>query len=321
MTPKSIRFLALSVLSVAAAAATAQTFPSRPVTILMPFSAGTTTDVNARDFAHVLSEVIKQPVTVENRVGAEGTIAGQALLSAAPNGHTMMYTSSSIPVLDPLMKKNMPFSPVTDFAPICSVALTSNVMDVTASSPYKTPLDVVAAARANPGKLTFAYTSATTRLAAELFAQSNGVKLTGIPYKSSVTALTEVSSGQVDLMFIDHVSSMPFLQSGKLRALTVAGAQRIKALPDVPSAAEAGVPGYNVKVWFGVFASAKTPAPLLAQMREAAEQTLKRPDMQAALEKRGLQPMTLCGDAMAKFQAAEIEVYRAVLTKAGIEPQ
>jgi tripartite-type tricarboxylate transporter receptor subunit TctC len=230
-----------------ASATVAHAFPDRPVTILMPFSAGSTTDVNARDFAQVLSDVIKQPVVVDNKVGAEGIIAGQALLRAAPDGHTMMYTSSSLPVLDPLMKKSMPYSPVTDFAPICSVALTSNVMDVTGSSPYKTPADVIAAAKANPGKLTYAYTSATTRLSAELFAQSNGIKLTGIPYKSSVTGLTEVGSGMVDLMFIDHVSSQPFLESGRIRALTVAGSHRIKALPNVPSAVEAGVPGYNVK--------------------------------------------------------------------------
>jgi tripartite-type tricarboxylate transporter receptor subunit TctC len=319
MSRPSIRSLASALCL--AFSAVAQAFPDKAVTIIMPFSAGTTTDVNARDFAQVLSDVIKQPVIVDNKVGAEGLIAGQALINAGPDGHTMMYTSSSLPVLDPLMKKSLPYSPVKDFAPICSVALTSNVMDVTASGPYKNPTDVVAAARANPGKLTFGYTSATTRLAAELFAQSNGIKLTGVPYKSSVTALTEVGSGLVDMIFIDHVSSLPFLQAAKVRALTVAGSKRIKALPDVPSASEAGVPGYNVKVWFGIFGPGKTPAATLAQVREAVEQALKRPDMIAALEKRGLEPMPICGDALAKFQADEIEIYRQVVTKAGIEPQ
>ena len=314
-----IRSLASSLLLAVASAS--QAFPDKAITIIMPFSAGTTTDVNSRDFAQVLSEVTKQTVIVDNKVGAEGVIAGQALINAAPDGHTMMYTSSSLPVLDPLMKKNLPYSPVKDFAPICSVALTSNVMDVTASSPYKTAADVVAAARANPGKLSFAYTSATTRLAAELFAQSNGIKLNGVPYKSSVTALTEVGSGLVDLMFIDHVSSLPFLQAGKIRALAVAGARRIKALPDVPSATEAGIPGYNVKVWFGVFGPAKTPPATLAKVRDAVEQALKRPEMLAAFDKRGLEPMPICGDALAKFQSDEIEVYREVLKKAGIEPQ
>lgn len=307
---------------VALAVATAShAFADKTVTIIMPFAAGSTTDVNARDFAQVFSEVIKQAVVVDNKVGAEGVLAGQALVAAAPDGHTIMYTSSSLPVLDPLMKKSLPYNPVKDFAPICAVALTSNVMDVTSSGPYRTPTDVVAAAKANPGKLTYAYTSATTRLAAELFAQSNGIKMTGIPYKSSVTALTELGSGLVDTMFIDHVSSTPFLQSGKVRALTVAGAKRIKALPDVPSATEAGVPGYNVKVWFGIFGNAKTPAATLAKVRDAVEQTLKRPDMAAALDKRGLEPMPICGDALAKFQSDEIEIYRQVVTKAGIEPQ
>lgn len=312
--------LHVAVLLAAAAGAT-QAFPNKPVTIIMPFSAGTTTDVNARDFAQVLSDVIKQPVIVDNKVGAEGVIAGQALVNAAPDGHTMMFTSSSLPVLDPLMKKSMPYSPVKDFAPICAVALTSNVMNVTGSSRFKTPTEVVAAAKAETGKLTFAYTSATTRLAAELFAQSNGVKFTGVPYKSSVTALTEVASGQVDMMFIDHVSSLPLLQSGKNRVLTVAGAQRIKALPDVPSASEAGVPGYNVKVWFGLYGPAKTPPATLAQVRDAVERALKRPEMNASFERRGLVAMPICGDALAKFQADEIELYRGVLKKAGIEAQ
>jgi tripartite-type tricarboxylate transporter receptor subunit TctC len=319
VTKLPIRSLCTAVLLATAAAA--QAFPDRSVTILMPFAAGSTTDVNARDFAQVLSEVIKQPVVVDNKVGAEGIIAGQALVNASPDGHTMLYTSSSLPVLDGLMKKNLPYNAVKDFAPICSVALTSNVMDVTAGSAYKTPADVIAAAKVRPGKLTYAYSSATTRLAAELFAQSTGIKLTGIPYKSSVNALTEVSSGQVDMMFIDHVSSQPFLDGGKVRALTVAGTHRIKALPDVPSAVEAGVPGYNVKVWFGIFGPGKTTPTALAQVREAIQATLKKPEMIAALEKRGLEPMAICGDALAKFQADEIEVYRGVVKKAGIEPQ
>jgi tripartite-type tricarboxylate transporter receptor subunit TctC len=310
-------------LAVIAPPTLAQIYPDRSKTIKMvvPFAPGTSTDVNSRDFAQVLSDVLKQPVVVENKLGAEGVIAAQALLNAAADGYTILYTSSSLPIVDPLTKKNLPYSPTKDFAPICSVALTSNMLNVTGASPYKSAVEVIAAAKANPGKLTYAYSTATTQLAAELFAQSSGIKLTGIPYKSGVTALTEVAGGQVDMMFIDHVTSLPFLQSGKIRALAVSGPKRIKAMPQVPSSVEAGVPGYDVKVWFGLFGSARTPPAVLAQMRQAIEQALNRPEMTTTLEKRGLEPMPICGEAMAKFQADEIETYRVVLKKAGIEPQ
>ncbi len=299
----------------------AQSVPEGAIKLIVPFAPGTSTDVNARDFAQLFSGPIRQPVIVDNKLGAEGVVAGQALAQAQPDGRTLMYTSSSLPVIDPLTRKNLPYSPANDFAPICSVARTINMLDVTATSPYKTAAELIAAARANPGKLTYAYTTATTQLAAELFAQSSGIKLMGVPYKSGVTALTDVSSGQVDMMFIDHVTSLPFLQAGKIRALAVSGPRRIKALPEVPSAVEAGVPGYDVKVWFGVFAPAKTPAAVLGEIRHAMQQTLNKPEMIAALEKRGLEPLQVCGDAMAKFVEAEVAMYRAVLKKAGIEPQ
>ncbi|MFT3721118.1 Bug family tripartite tricarboxylate transporter substrate binding protein [Pseudorhodoferax sp.] len=310
-----------SAVLLATAACAGQAFPDRSVTVIVPFSAGTTTDVNARDFAQALSAQIKQPVTVENRVGAEGTVGGQALLVAAPDGHTLLFTSSSLTVLDPLMKMTMPYDPVHDFAPVCAVARTSNVMNITGSAPWKNVADVVAAAKAQPGKLTFAYASATTRLAGELFAQSAGIKLTGVPYRSSVTALTEVGGGQVDMMMIDHISATPFYQGGKLRPVAVAGVQRIKELPDVPSASEAGVPGYNLLPWFGVYASAKTPPAVLAQVREAVGQALASPASLASMDKRGLIPYPLCGEAFGKAQQDEIGVMQQVLDKAGIVRQ
>jgi tripartite-type tricarboxylate transporter receptor subunit TctC len=305
----------------AAAAGTSQAFPDRTITVIVPFSAGTTTDVNARDFAQVLSASVKQPVVIDNRVGAEGTLGGLALIHAAADGHTLMFTSSSLPVLDPLMKKNMPYDPVKDFAPVCAVGRTSNVMNITGSSTTKNVADVIAAAKAEPGKLTFGYASATMRLAGELFQQAAGVKFTAVPYRSSVTALTDLASGQIDMVFIDHVSATPFYQSGKVRPIAVSGAQRFKALPDVPSATEAGVPGYLVLPWLGIFMSAKTPPAILRQVREAVARALSEPAMAANLDKRGLIPFTLCGDDLAKHVQDEMALWRQVLGKAGIEPQ
>lgn len=301
--------------------AAAHAFPDKQITVIVPFAAGSSPDSVARDFGQALSITSKQPVVIENKVGAEGIIAVQSLMSARADGHTIMVTSSSLPVLDPLMRKNLPYDPVRDFAPICAVARVGNVMNITGSSPFKSAAEVVAAAKAQPGKLTFGYTSTTTRLAAELFQQTTGTKLYGVPYKSSVAAITDVAGGQVDLLFIDPVVGIPFYQTDKVRALVVAGAQRIKSMPDVPSATEAGVPGYSIKPWFGVFASTKTPPAVLAQVRELVALVSKLPAMATDFEKRGLEPMSVCGDDLAKYQTEEVEFWREVIKKAGIEPQ
>ncbi|GAA4353620.1 tripartite tricarboxylate transporter substrate binding protein [Variovorax defluvii] len=304
-----------------AVAGASHAFPDKAITIQVPFSPGTTTDVNAREFAQVLSEIVKQPVVVDNKVGAEGQIGASSVLNAPPDGHMVMFTSNSLPVLDPLMKKGLPYNPIKDFAPICAFASTSNVMNITASSPYKTVGDFIAAAKAQPGKFTFGYASAVQRLAGELFQQAAGIKLTAVPYRSSLVALTEVAGGQVDLIFIDHVSAMSSYQNGRIRPIAVAGKQRYKAIPDVPPASEAGVPGYDIHPWFGFYASAKTPPGVLEKMRDAFKRTLLSPATAANMEKRDLQLLPLCGDEMARHLADDVSLTRRVLNKAGIEPQ
>jgi tripartite-type tricarboxylate transporter receptor subunit TctC len=304
-----------------AAAGSAQAFPDRPITIVVPFGAGTAVDVNGRDFAQSLAPVIKQNVLIDNRAGAEGTIGANAVLNAQPDGHTLMFTSSSIPVLDPVMKKNRQFDVLKDFTPICTIGRTSNVMNITGSNPMKTAADVIAEAKAYPGKVTFAYSSATTRLAGELFAQAAGIKLTGVSYKASSGGLTDVASGVVDLFFIDHVSASPLYGAGKIRPIAVAGDKRVKSLPEVPDAVEIRVPGYNIQPWFAVYAPAKTPPAVVKQLRETVAQALKTPLAAAAMERRGLEPLLLCGDDMDKFQRAEIELWRKVTKQAGIEPE
>ena len=317
---KNFLKLAMVVVPIAVAS-TAHGFPDRPITVVVPFGAGTAVDVNGRDFAQAFGTVITQPVVVDNRPGAEGTIGGLAVLNAAPDGHAVMFTSSSIPVLDPLLKKNLQFDPVKDFFPICTVARTNNVMNITGSSSIKTAADLIAAAKAQPGKLTFGYSTASTRLAGELFQQAAGIKLLGVPYKTSATGLTDVAAGRVDLFFIDEVSAGPFYQNGKLRPLAVASPARVKSLPDTPTASEIGVPGYKIQPWFGVYASAKTPPEVVAQLRELMSKAVKSPAYAAKLEQRGLAPLVMCGDAMGKFQLEEIELWRGVIKKAGIEPE
>lgn len=308
-------------LLLAVATVAVQAYPDKPITIIVPFNAGTTNDIQARDMAQILSAVGKQNVVVDNRVGAEGTIGAMAMLNLPADGHTLMFSSNSLTVFDPVMKKSMPYDPVKDIAPVCSTGRTANLVNVTGSGPYKNVADVVAAAKANPGKLTFAYTSSSMRLAGELFQQVTGTKMTSVPYKSSVTGLTDVSSGEVDLIFIDRLSALPFYESGKVRPIAAPGSKRLKNMPQVPSADEAGAPGYSMLPWFALYASGKTPPAVLAQVRELVGRAIKTPEAAANLERRGLEAFELCGEVLDKHRLEEMELYRGVIKKAGIELQ
>jgi len=303
------------------AAASSYAYPDKPLTIIVPFAAGSATDVAGRTFADVLSRSLKQSVVVDNRTGAEGAIGARAVLAGPIDGHTLLFTSSSLTVLDPLMKVNLPYNLDTELTPVCTVGGTKFLVNLTGASPLKSMADVIAAAKASPGKLTFAYSSASTRLAGELFQQAVGVKLTGVPYRSSMSGLTEVASGQVDLIFIDALSAGAFYQGGKVRPLAVAGTSRVKELPDVPSAAELGLPEFSVAPWYGVYLSAKVPQALVEQIRGAVSVALNGPEMKAAMEKRNLTTNYVCGDAMKTFQKDDSALWRAVTKKAGIEPQ
>lgn len=296
-------------------------YPERSVKLIVPASAGTITDVIAREFGQALSSVMKQPTIVENIVGAEGIIGTQTAVRAEPNGYTILFVSSSTTILDPVLRKSIPYDPGKDLTPVCAIFRVGNVMNMSATLPYKNVGEFIAAAKAEPGKFTFAYSSATTRLAAELFQQQAGIKLLGVPYKGSSGGLTDVAGGQVHLFFIDHVSATPYYQSGKIKPILVAGSQRYKALPDVPSAAEAGIPGWEFLPSIATFLPAKTPPAIVDQAREAVTQALKTPTFVAAREKHGLEEFSLCGDALTKYQNAEIERWAEITKKAGIEKQ
>lgn len=306
----------LAAVSMAAAA-----FPTRPVSIVVPFGAGSVTDLLARDIGKLLSEQIGQPVVVENRTGAEGLIGAQSVLTAAADGHTMMFTSSSLTVLDPLMRKQMPYNPNKDFAPVCGVGSNDNNLNVSATSRYKTLAEFIAAAKANPGKLTFGYASATTRLAGELFSQAAAVKLTAVPYRTTIAGLTDVAGGQIDAFFVDHVSTSALRQSGKIRVLTVAGDQRLKAMPDVPSSKEQGLPDHDPKSFFAFYISAGTPADTTQKLRQIVAQLMKTPAALDLVERRALTPVSLCGDQLSQHIARETERMREVIERAGIEKQ
>lgn len=296
-------------------------YPDKPLTMIIPFASGSATDVAGRSFAEVLSQSLNKPVAVSNKTGAEGQIALREVLSGPNDGHTLLFTSSSVPVLDPLMKTSLTYDPVKELTPICTVGNITFLMNITGSSPMKTVGEVIAAAKAAPGQISFAYSSASMRLAGELFQQAAGIKLNAVPYRSSAAALTEVSGGLVDLVFIDSTSAGAFYQSGKLRPLIVSGEKRLKELPEVSTSVENGLADFKVMPWFGVYVSAKTPPPIVEQVRKAVTESMNRPDMQSAIEKRNLNFLLICGENMKKFQDDEIALWRRVIKNAGIQPQ
>lgn len=303
------------------AAAASYAFPDKPIKIVVPSNAGTSTDVLARELAQVLSAVVKQPVVIENRTGAEGSIGAQSVARAEPDGYTLMFASSSLAVLDPLMRKTPAFDPLKDFTPVCAIAKIGHVLNMSSTLPYKTAAEFVAAAKAEPERFTYAYSSATLRLSAELFQWQAGIKLRGIPYRSSAVGLTEVGAGQVSVIFIDQVSAAPFYQSGKVVPLLVSGPERLKALPNVPSNKEAGVPGYELSAWFALFLPARTPTDVVKRLRDATTDALKSAPVRAMLDKAGLAEFPVCGDALSKLQLADMERSRELIKRAGIEPQ
>jgi tripartite-type tricarboxylate transporter receptor subunit TctC len=293
-------------------------YPDKPIKLIVPFSSGTSVDVLAREFGLELGRILDQSVIIDNKAGAEGVIGAKAVTSAVPDGYTALITSNSTVVLDPSLKTSLPYDAVNDLAPVCTIGRVGSVMSVRSSLPYQSVGELIAAAKAQPDKITFAYSTSNTRLAAELFQQRAGVKLFGIPYKSTVTGLTEVAGDKVDLFFIDPVSATPYIQSGKIKPLAVGGSRRIRELPQVPTLDEAGVTGYETVPFIALYLPAKTVPAAAARLRQAAEQAVRSPAMKSFREKTGYQEFSLCGDDFKAWQADQIKLWRQVIKNANI---
>ncbi|MDR6858798.1 tripartite tricarboxylate transporter substrate binding protein [Variovorax guangxiensis] len=293
-------------------------YPERPVKLIVPFAPGTSTDAQARELAQVLSAMFRQPVIVDNRAGAEGNIGAKAVANAEPDGYTALLTTSSSAVLDGLMRKVPQFDPLKELAPVCGISSVGMGMYITSALPFKNVADFVAAAKAQPERFTFAYATASQRLAAELFQQASGVKLKGIPYRATVAGITAAASGEVDMVMNDPVGAGPLYAAGRIRPLAVSTPVRMKTLPDIPVGAEAGLPGFEMTPWWGMFLPAKTPAPVVETLRQAVSKALASQAMVASRTKMGVDEFSLCGDALTRFQVSDIDRWRQVIKKAAI---
>jgi tripartite-type tricarboxylate transporter receptor subunit TctC len=283
-------------------------FPTHPIKLVIPYAAGGPTDIFGRVVAEYLGKDLKQAVFVENKPGAQGAIAAEMVARAEPDGYTLFGTSGSVIVLNPLLYKKLSYDPVRDFRMLALVTEVPVVLCINPSVPAKTVAEFVAYAKQNPGKLNFGSsgTGSFTHLAGEMFKQMAGIEMTHVAYKGAAPALTDVISGNIQLMFESVSTSLPPIQSGMLRPLGIAAAQRHPGLPDVPTIAESGYPEYFVSVWNGVAVPSRLPDDVARILTDSLDRVMNDPAFRASLEKVGytaLRPRS--ASAIAEFMDAE----------------
>jgi len=313
------RALAAALLVVAAPVALGQAaYPTKPVRLVVPFPAGGTTDLLARAAAQKLSEAWGQQVIVDNRPGAAGNIGAELVSKAAPDGYTLLMGTVGTHAINPSLYAKMPYDHVKDFAPVILVAGVPNVLVVNPGLPVNSVAELIAYAKANPGKLNFASSGSGTsiHLSGELFKTMTGVQMTHVPYKGSAPALTDLMGGQVQLMFDNLPSSLAFIKAGKLRALGVTSAVRAAALPDTPTVADT-VPGFEASSWFGILAPAGTPRDIVTKINAETAKWLASPDAKEKLAGQGANVAGGSPDAFAKHIQTETAKWAKVVKDSG----
>ncbi|KRC11780.1 tripartite tricarboxylate transporter substrate binding protein [Acidovorax sp. Root217] len=304
-----------------AGTAMAQAYPAKAITFVVPFAAGSATDQLARAIGQSITNDTKQPVVIDNKAGASGMIAAQAVAKAPADGYTLLITTNTTHAANEHLYKKLSYDPVKDFAPISGLGKGGQVMVVNAASPYKNVGDVVAAAKKAPGKLSFGSGSSSSRMAGEMLKQLAGVDILHVPYKSNPLAITDLLGGQIDLMITDTSTGVPQVKAGKLRALGYSTQKRSSQLPDVPTIDEAGVKGYDMGYWFAAYAPAGTPPAVVARLNELMGAATKSAAAKAFFDMAGSEAWTTTPDELAKFQAAETVKWGKVIKAAGIEAE
>ncbi len=313
---------ATAVLALPGAAARAQQdYPTRPVRFVVPFAAGSATDAVARVLGQRVSAALGQPVVVENIAGASGVLAAQAVARAAPDGHTVLITTNTTHGANQSLLAQVPYDAVADFAPVARLGTSALILVVSPSLGVRSLAELAARAQAEPGRLTFGSGSSSSRVSGEMLRVRAGMDIVHVPYRSIPPAVLDVLAGQISMAWADIQSSLPHVQAGRLRALAVSGTARIALAPDIPTAAEAGVPGFDITAWYGAFAPARTPAPTLARLHAAFAAALNDPETTARLRALGVEPALSTPEELGSFVLAEMEKWAAIVRAVGIQPE
>ena len=301
------------------AAAAAQQFPTRPVRVIVPLTPGGGVDTLARIVADHFSQTFGQRFIVDNRPGAGGSIGVETVAKAAPDGHTLLVSSSGLVTNAAI--QSVRYDPIKDFQPVTKLTTNPYIIVTTPSLPVATVKELVALARSRPGAVTYASsgTGGILHLGAELLCALSGVQMTHVPYKGVAEGYPAVVSGQVNWILGSPISALPLVKAGRLKGVAVTSAARNKALPDLPTIAESGVPGYEVDAWFGLFAPARVPAPIIERLHAEAVKAVRAPEIERRME---AEATDVVGNTPREFSAqvrAEYEKWRSLVTKAGLK--
>jgi tripartite-type tricarboxylate transporter receptor subunit TctC len=313
--------VAASMFAATATGAFAADYPNKPIRLVVPFSAAGTTDFLARAIAQKLGTNMGTTVIVDNRPGAGGNIGSDIVAKADPDGYTLLLGTVGTHAINASLYKKMPYDTVKDFAPITLVASVPNIVVVHPSVPAKSIKELLALAKAKPGNLTFASSGngSSIHLSGELFKSMAGVDMLHVPYKGSGPAVADLVGGQVNLMFDNMPSSLPHVKSGRLRAIAVTGAKRSPAVPDLPTIAESGVPGYDSVAWFGVLAPAGTPPAIVKKLNAEIIKVLKSPDVAQRLSSQGAEPAYNTPEQFSAYIKTEMGKWAKVVKASGAQ--
>jgi tripartite-type tricarboxylate transporter receptor subunit TctC len=314
-----VLWAAIALLAGTVAVASQPAFPSRPITMVVAFAAGGSTDLIARVLAQRMGTILGQTVIIENKGGADGAIGTAAVTPAAPDGYTIILSTTSTHVINPLLYKNISYNPSTDFQPISLVAQSPNILVSSTKFDAKSVSDVIARARAAPGTLNVATGATMHLLNAAMFKRMADVSWVDVPYKGSGPAINDLIAGQVDLMFDQLPSSLAQVQGGRLKAVAVTSRQRTSVAPEIPTMAESGLPAFEATSWWALFAPPKTPPDLIARLNGAVHQALADPKLLATFKEMGLEAWQSTPEELAKLLVDERAKWQKVIADNKIE--
>ena len=301
--------------------ALAQNYPNRPITIIVPFGAGSATDTITRIVAQHLGSALKQNIVVENRPGANGALAALFVARSAPDGYTLLMSTNSPHSAVPFLLKNVAYDPVKDFAAISRIGSYTLMLVLHPDVPAKTVPELITYAKANPGKLSFASGNTSGIVAGETFKRWAGIDLLHVPYKSAPPALNDVLAGRVSMMFTDLTTGQPHVKANTLRALASTRLQRSSLFPELPSLHEAGIANFDMDSWAGLFAPAGTPPDVIARLNAEVRRIIDNPEVKGRIALLGFEAFSSTPVEMAQFAKVQLEKWGKMIKEAGIEPE